>query len=92
MEPPVIAFCKLKGKLFVLEVILSDIHMIAIAGNVMKRFAFVFHFLFREFAPYISCCNQFVFDCIKVIFILSNVQCVHDRFQINNFIFRFLDQ
>ena len=35
MEPPVISDCKVECQFFILKIVLSDIHMITVTGNVM---------------------------------------------------------
>ena len=62
MKPPVVAVGKFKGKLIILKIILSDIHIEAVRRNVVERFTRHF-FLFATFAfsVNVACLNQFFF-------------------------------
>ena len=92
MEPPVIAIGKRKSKFFILKVVLSNVHIITITGNVMHWFAGQFNFFLRMFSADIAALHQFLFDLSKIRFVQSNVKCVADRFQILDIIGSFLDQ
>ena len=65
VEPPVIACGKFKGQLFVLNIILTDVYMKAVRGNVMQRFAcdFLLFLIFAAaFTSDITEIHQFLFD------------------------------
>ena len=62
MEPPVIAI-RLKEKVSssFLQVVLSNVHIITITGNVMHWFAGQFNFFLRMFSADIAALHQFLF-------------------------------
>ena len=91
MEPPVITDSKMKCEFFILEIILSNIHMISITGNIMQRLTFNLNFLFSEFAAHISGINQLFFDLSEIVLSLCDEKSVLYRFQIINILFGFLN-
>ena len=68
MEPPVIAIGKRKSKFFILQVVLSNVHIITITGNVMHWFAGKFNFFLCMFSADIAALHQFLFDLGKIRF------------------------
>ena len=50
------------------QVILSDIHMVAVAGNVVHWLARKFYFFLGEFSADVTGLHQFFFNLCKIIF------------------------
>ena len=91
MEPPVISGCGVESEFFILQIVLSYIHMVTIGREKMKWFIRNFHFLFREFSADVACSYEFFLDFSQVIFGTGDIQCIADGFQIGDFLSGFFN-
>lgn len=67
VEPPVASIGKMESQFFILEIVLSYINVIAVAGQIVERLALKLYFFLREFTAYISTLSQFFLNLCQVI-------------------------
>ena len=67
VEPPVSTIGKMESQFFILEIVLSYINVIAVAGQIVEWLALKLYFFLREFTADISTLSQFLLNLCKVI-------------------------
>ena len=95
MEPPVAAGSKFKGQFFVLEIIFSHIHMVAIGRKVMQRRTgqFLFFGIFSAGVTFdIAGLDQLFFNLGQIAFGLGQVQSRADGIQMFEFLMGFFGE
>ena len=81
-----ISDCKVECQFFILKIVLSDIHMITVTGNVMEWFVFDLDFFLCIFSADIAGVCELFFDFSKIIFCQCNIKCCLNGFQVSDLV------
>ena len=92
VEPPVVPCGKVESQFIVLEIILPDIHVIAVRRNIVEWLTGDLDFLFGKFAPDVSGRDQLFLELRQVVLPACHFQCIYDGFQIGDLVVSLLNQ
>ncbi len=85
VEPPVVAGCHLEGELFILQVIFSHIHVVAVAADIMEGPAGDFGTFLSALPADVAAFDQLLLDLDQVLLLLGDIQRGADGFQMLDF-------
>ena len=92
VEPPVISRGKGEGQFIILQIVLANIHMVAVTGEVVQRLAGQLHLFLGELSSRLPALDQLFLDLGQICLAQRDVQGIADGFQVLDIIGCLLDE